>query len=445
MLYVGIDWGDGGSAVAAMDEEGRELKKWKVKQAKEDYERLVAEVSRLEASPGNVSFAIETPHHPLIHFVVERGYAAYTPNPKSVDRAREIERPSGGKDDFFDAVTLANMVRTDRGRLRRFVADSPSLVKLRLMCDEHRSLVERRTALINRVTHCLKAYWPDALELFSGVDTGVAMAFFERWSDPVAAGRAQGRTVRGFFKSRGYTCPGRVEEILAALRREPLPVPAEAREARSVQLKSLLAQLAVVREQCDAYEKQIAEQFDAHPDAHIFRSLLVGKDSKSRVLVARLLCDFGDRRDRYASREEVLALAGVAPVTYETGGGNYRVVRMRRACRKDFHNDVRHLSDLYRQHYPWAAAIYRAHRGEDKGHNKALRALGSVLVRIIYGMWKSGKEFDPDIYLARRGEQQLRHADRRSRANKKGRRHSPVRQTASQLGPQLRDKIVQPI
>lgn len=407
MLYAGIDWGDSGNAVAVMNEKGKVLKKWRVKQKQEDYEQMLAALSAFGGSPEECAFAIETPHHPLLHFLIGNGYTGYAPNPKSVDRAREIEHPSGKKDDFFDAETLANMVRLDRGKLRPFLPDSPATMKLRCLCDSHRSLVEARTALINQTKHCIKSYWPDALELFARLDSNIAIAFFQRWPGPEAARRAQQRSVCSFLKQQGYTRPGKIEKITAIMRRPPLPAPPAFMEAKSQQLAFLLPQLDTVRLQAASCEKQIAALFDAHPDAHIFRSLLIKKDSTSRILVARLLCDFGDRRDRYRSRSEILMLAGVVPVTYETGNGNYRVVKMRRACRKNFRNDLHHLADLYYRHHPWAAAIYWEHRNKNSTHNTALRVLGNVLLKIIYSLWKNEDHFDADIYLARRAAQIL--------------------------------------
>jgi len=311
------------------------------------------------------------------------------------------------------------MARMDRGRLRPFLPDSPATIKLRILCDTHRSLVETRTAFINQAGHCLKAYWPDALELFGRLDGKVAIAFFLRWPDPASARRAQRRSVISFLKNNGYAWTERIEKIVAALRRPALPVPQAIMEAKSMQLKLLLPQLDTVRRQIASCEKQIADRFDEHPDAHIFRSLLIKKDSEARILVARLLCDFGDRRDRYSSREEILALAGVAPVTYETGNGNFRMVKMRRACRKNFRNDIHHLADLYCRRCSWANAVYWEHRNETGGHNSALRVLGNLLLRITYRMWKNGSEFDADIYFARRGEQLLRQQARPAKAKQK--------------------------
>ena len=419
MLYAGIDWGDSGSVMVVMNDKGKVLKKWKVEQKLEDYEMAVTEISRLEGNPDEVAFAIETPHHPLLHFLVENGYTGYTPNPKSVDRAREIESPSGKKDDYFDALTLANMVRMDRGRLRSFLPDSPATVKLRALCDIHRSLVEMRTALTNRMKHCLKYYWPIAPKLFSKLDSKIAIAFFTRWSDPKTAMDEEQSVISDFMKEHSYPCPKNIGKILAKLRRPSIPLSEAAIEGKTWQLKFLLPQLETLCRQIESCEKEIAIRFDAHPDSAIFQSLLINKNSTSRILVARLLCDFGDRRDRYTSRDEILAIAGVAPVTYETGNGSFRLVKMRRACRKHFRNDIQQLADLYRQHYPWATAIYQVNlSGKKNRHNTALRALGNILLRIVFYLWKTEEQFDAEIYLARRAEQILVQNTHRARKTK---------------------------
>ena len=111
-------------------------------------------------------------------------------------------------------------------------------------------------------------------------------------------------------------------------------------------------------------------------------------------------------------------LAGVVPVTHETGNGNYKVVKMRRACRKYFRNDLHHLADLYYRHQPWAAAIYWEHRNKKCSHNTALRVLGNVLLKITYALWKNEDHFDADIYLARRAGQLLIQSSRTLRKQK---------------------------
>ena len=54
----------------------------------------------------------------LLSWLLGQHYIVYGVNPKSAERARTLYRPSGAKDDQGDAFILAEMVRTDAGRLR---------------------------------------------------------------------------------------------------------------------------------------------------------------------------------------------------------------------------------------------------------------------------------------------------------------------------------------
>ncbi|MEW5946767.1 MAG: hypothetical protein AB1742_11265 [bacterium] len=102
------------------------------------------------------------------------------------------------------------------------------------------------------------------------------------------------------------------------------------------------------------------------------------------------------------------------------------------------------MTDLYRRRSPWAAGIYRAHRTGERGHNTALRALGATLVKIVFAMWKNGAEFDANIYLARRGAQQLTEQGRREN-EEKGRALTAGPTIQPALSPQSRDEIVSTI
>jgi transposase len=63
------------------------------------------------------------------------------------------------------------------------------------------------------------------------------------------------------------------------------------------------------------YEKQIAEQFDSHPDNFLFRDL----PGAGAALAPRLLTAFGSDRDRFESAAELASLSGIAPVRKASG------------------------------------------------------------------------------------------------------------------------------
>src|SRR5215831_2483537 len=78
---------------------------------------------------------------------------------------------------------------------------------------------------------------------------------------------------------------------------------------------SLIGQLLPLLAQIAAYDKDIADLFVTHEDREIFASL----PRAGKRLAPRLLAELGDDQDRYADAGSVQALAGTAPVLYQSG------------------------------------------------------------------------------------------------------------------------------
>jgi transposase len=89
---------------------------------------------------------------------------------------------------------------------------------------------------------------------------------------------------------------------------------------------ALVEQLQVVVRQVATYDQEIARLFLQHPDQAVFASL----PGAGKRLAPRLLAEWGEDRKRYADAASVQALAGTAPVVFQSGA--YRGVRRRRAC-----------------------------------------------------------------------------------------------------------------
>ena len=85
--------------------------------------------------------------------------------------------------------------------------------------------------------------------------------------------------------------------------------------ARAPVTGALAATLSTLTAQIKALEADIGAQLAAHPDARIFTSL----PRAGTVRAARLLAETGDCRARFPGPESLAALAGVAPVTRQSG------------------------------------------------------------------------------------------------------------------------------
>src|SRR3712207_4704698 len=110
-------------------------------------------------------------------------------------------------------------------------------------------------------------------------------------------------------------------------------------------------------------------------DSALFASL----PRAGKRLAPRLLAEIGDERTRYADAGGLQALAGTAPVCFESG--NYAKAHRRYACLKPLRNAMHHFAWQSTLREPWALAYYQRKRQEGKSHTVAIRTLANVWLR----------------------------------------------------------------
>jgi transposase len=384
MLYVGVDWGESHHDVVVMDEAGRVLGTGRVSEGLEGVRRLHELVGEHLGTddPAAVVVGIETERGLLVRALVGAGYAVYAPNPLAVSRYRQRHAVSGAKSDGADAKVLADLVRTDRHNHRTVRGDSELAEAVRVLARAHQSFVWQRQRHLNALRSALREYFPAALAAF-GSDLGHpdALAVLGLAPAPVPA-RALSRAKIAAALRRGgrqRRLEQRAAEIQGHLRAEHAEAPAVIASAFGRAAEGQLALIRALDEQIAALEAQLAERFDAHPDAEILRSL----PGLGPVLGARVLAEFGDDPTRFADPRGRKNYAGMAPITRESGRS--RVVLAR-------HARNRHLADacflwafcsLTRS--PGARRYYDTLRHRGKTHRQAVRQLANRWVGVLHG------------------------------------------------------------
>ncbi len=106
--------------------------------------------------PAAIAVAIEVPHGAVVDSLLERGFAAFSVNPKQLDRFRDRFTVAGAKDDRRDALVLGDSLRTDRHCFRRLEADAPTVVELREWSRMAEELGQERVRLANRLREQLR-------------------------------------------------------------------------------------------------------------------------------------------------------------------------------------------------------------------------------------------------------------------------------------------------
>ncbi|MFB9968313.1 IS110 family transposase [Sinosporangium siamense] len=390
-MFVGDDWAEDHHDVEVMDGNGRRLANARLPEGAAGMARLHALVGEAAGDDDEVEvlIGIETDRGPWVRALVAAGYAVFAVNPLQAARFRDRLGVSGAKSDAGDAHVLADMVRTHAHELRPVAGDSPQAEAVKVVTRTHKTLIWERTRHTQRLRHALRDYFPAALAAFGDLDATDALTLLAKAPTPRAAARLTLAQISAALKkARRRNVQDKASAIQAELRAEHLGQPEIVTAAYASSVQALIAVLTVLNEQIKTLQGQVEAHFGAHPAAEI----ILSQPGLGQVLGARVLAEFGDDPDRYASAKARRNYAGTSPITRASG-------KKKTALARFIHND-RLIDALLTQAYaaltcsPGARAYYDRQRARSSGHNAALRQLANRLVGILHGCLKTGTLYD---------------------------------------------------
>ena len=391
-LFVGDDWAEDHHDVEVMNEAGKVLAKRRLPEGVAGMARLhelIGERLGEDADGAEVVIGIGTDRGPWVAALVAAGYVVYAVNPLQASRYRERHGVSGAKSDSGDAHMLTDMVRTDSHQLRAVAGDSADAEGVKVLARTHKTLIWERTRQVQRLRHQLREYFAAALEAFEDLDAPDTLELLGKAPDPARAARLPRAQVSAALKrAHRRNITDKATAILAALRGEQLGQPPAVTAAYAVTVRALIAVITTLNEQVKTLQGQVEADFGRHPDAEIYLS----QPGLGPILGARVLGEFGDDPDRYASGKARKNYAATSPIT--RASGKKKVVAAR------FIRNDRLTDALMAQAFaaltasPGARALYDAERDRGAEHNPALRKLANRLVGIPHGCLKTRTIYD---------------------------------------------------
>jgi transposase len=395
--FAGIDFARSHHVLVVIDRQGVVCDTLDFPHNPEGWAQLHTLVQRHPQLP----VAVETSHGTIVEQLLAARVRVYPVNPKAAERYRERQAPSGAKDDYRDAATLADALRLDGGGWRELQARDPIVTELQLLCRDEIALIEQRTALLNQLRQCLHEYYPAALEAFDDWTLPGSWAFVERFPTPAQLQQAGRRQWEKFLHAHKLWRPQTTAMRLAVFARATaLSGSPAAVAAKSLLAVTLVRVLQTLELQLDQYRARIAEVFSRHPDHDLFGSL-PGTGPK---LAPRLLAELGDDRARFNDAVGLQCLAGTAPVTRRTGNGKPHQ-HLRWACDHTLRSTVHQWADHSRDRCAWAQVYYQKHRDAGQSHACALRCLGQRWLKILWAMWQARTPYDESLHA----RNQVRH------------------------------------
>jgi hypothetical protein len=182
--------------------------------------------------------------------------------------------------------------------------DSGTVQALKVLARAHQSMTWSRGRQTNLLRSTLREFYPAALIAFDDLASADALEVLRLAPTP-ELGRSLSRSKIAAALRRGgrqRRVDERAGEIQAALRADQLAAAAEVSTAMGASVAASVAVIATMHAQIAELAKELEAGFELHPDASVVRSL----PGLGTILGARVLGEFGDEPDRYASAKSQL-------------------------------------------------------------------------------------------------------------------------------------------
>jgi transposase len=396
-VSCGIDWADDHHDVAFVDEQGTVVVAERVDHSAAGLARVLELLAEHDPVDGRLEVAIETSKGLLVAGLRAAGRRVFAINPLAVSRYRDRYRSSRGKSDAFDAMVLANILRTDREAHRPLPADSLEVQTLRALTRAQQDAVEDRTALTNRVRALLKEFFPAALAAFERggkhrLVSASARTILAVAPTPTDARALSPRRLAALLRKAGRQrgIEAEAERLRELLGREHMHQPCAVEQALGVQLRGLIGQLDALAATLAELENHIERAFNDHRQASVVASF----PGLGSVLGARMLAEIGDDPARFDDGRALKAFAGAAPVTRASGRSTFIHARRAKNDRLAAAGYVWALAAV--RHDPDWEQRYRARRAAGDRHVTALRKLFNTMLGKLHHCLVTGQLYDPD-------------------------------------------------
>jgi transposase len=389
-VFVGDDWAEDHHDVYVMDGAGQRLAARRLPEGLAGIRVLHELIAMHVEEPGQAMIGIETDRGLWVSALVAAGYRVWAINPMAAARYRDRHHVSGAKSDAGDAKVLADLVRTDRRNHRQIAGDSTGAEAIKVLARTHQSLIWARVRHANMLRSGLREYYPAALEAFDSLTDGDALAVLGRAPTPELGARLSLSKISSALKAGGRqrNIETRAREIQSVLREQHLTASPSVTAAFGATTTAAVHVIAELNHQIGDLESALADHFETHPDADIYRSL----PGLGVVLGARVLGEFGDDPNRYTTAKCRKNYAGTSPLT--VASGRKRAVLARHGRNKRLYDALDQWAFCALTSSPGARAFYDQHRSAGDTHHQALRALGNRLVGILHGCLRHHTLYD---------------------------------------------------
>lgn len=160
-------------------------------------------------------------------------------------------------------------------------------------------------------------------------------------------------------------------------------------------LNSIQAHIDFLNTQIQRLEKQIQEHIDQHPSLKQQRDLLVTIPGIAEKSAARIMAELPDP-SRFSSADQVVAYAGLSPQQHTSGSSVRKQTKLTKIGKRPLKTALFLPSLCAMRFNPVVCDLTQRLRKIGKPKKVVVGAAMRKMMRLVYGVLKSGQPFDPN-------------------------------------------------
>lgn len=375
MIFIGIDIAKSTHFASAVNSHGEVLvNPFSFENSKKGFDLFISNFKNFNLD--NCLVGLESTGHygdNLIYFLFHKGFKIGIINPIQTNslRSSNIRKTKNDKIDTFLITKCLQL-----GNFSLMQEKDISIIKLRTLCRFRFDIIQSQTRLKIQLTTCLDLLFPELDNFFKGnLHLKTSYALLEKYSSPKEISNTRIDTLTKLLttSSKGHYSYNEAVK-LKSIAKSSIGID---NPAISIQVKCLINQLALLKEQISSLDKNIKEIMDN------LNSNILTIPGISYTLGAIIISEIGDIH-RFNNPKKLLAYAGLDPSVRQSGKFNARTTRISKRGSKHLRYAIQRAASLIIWNNDVFYEYYTTKRSKGKSHNNAVGHVCNKLIRVIF-------------------------------------------------------------
>lgn len=388
MIYAGIDVAKNKHDCFITNSDGEVLfKAFTIPNNRDGFDELYQKIASVTDDLDKVKVGLEATGHysyNILGFLLDKGLTTFVINPLHTNLFRKSLSLRKTKTDKVDSHTIATMLMSDVN-LKSYSDISYHNEELKSLTRYRFDKVKERAKLKTSVSRLVTILFPELEKLVPTLHMPSISALLSEFPGALQIASAHLTRLTNLLYE---TSKGRYGRDTAILFRETARTSIGSNmPVKSLELKHTLKLIGELDTEIDEIEQEIKRIMDE------LHSPILTIPGISYRMGAMILAEIGDF-SRFDSPDKILAYAGLAPSTYQSGQLESSHSHMEKRGSRYLRYALFNAAKFVCKWDPVFAAYLAKKRAEGKHYNVAVSHAAKKLVRVIYQLEKSGQAYN---------------------------------------------------